>query len=105
VNGVKIGKIIASRAKYKGIKLRDVVNTLTDTGDWYWALVDKIEGEMERERDDEVFGRNFGGRVGKTEKEKRERKKLERVGRLMMVLVTAAEEEVEKVLKGRNVIC
>jgi hypothetical protein len=73
-----------------------VAQTLTGVRDYYRGLVDGIDREVKKETDDEALGR----KGGKTVEEKTERRRLERVGRLMMVLVTAAEGEIEKVLRG-----
>jgi hypothetical protein len=57
-------------------------------------MLNKIETEIEQERDDISLGRI----ATKAFDEKEERKQLERICKFMMVLLTAAHGEVDKVL-------
>jgi hypothetical protein len=89
-NGITVGYIIIIRAKYKGLKLRDVAACLKQTSDFYMELAEEKDKILKQGSKTQALGREEKGGLRKEEQVT----EMQAARLILCVLATAMEQVV-----------
>ena len=86
-----VGYVIIIRAKYKGLKLRDVAVCLKQTSDFYLELAEENDKMLKQDSKAQALGREENGNLRKEEKVI----EMQATRLILCVLVSAMEQVVD----------